>query len=210
MLSTDGSFVGFASHASTLLPGTPCPDTNAKRDIFISDMVAGTIQRRSVDSAGAQATGHSFNPDITSDGRVAVFESAATNLLGPNGDTNGKTDVFQNLSPQGSFVRGDANHDGVVDISDSTWISNWIFQGGPPPPCYDAADANDDGAIDGADIVRINQYLFQGGEPPECPFSCTATTSCCGKDPSGDGLPCGQALAGCTQFAANGSCSNCP
>jgi hypothetical protein len=215
-VSSDGMLVGFASQATNLLSGTPCPDTNGLRDIFIRNVSTASTRRFDVDSNGAQSSGgNSSNPDMTGDGNVAVYESLATNLV--SGDTNGKQDICETFSPQGPFIRGDANGDGQINISDSVFISNWLGDlTKPPPPCYDAADADDSGLINISDIQRINGFLFQGGPPPLCPWSCSATTSCCGKDPTADGLPCGQALSGCTQFSGSappppvGTCANCP
>lgn len=48
--------------------------------------------RSSVSSTGAQGDGGSDFPALSSDGRYAAFESAATNLVA--GDTNGVVDVF--------------------------------------------------------------------------------------------------------------------
>jgi hypothetical protein len=206
MLSSNGSRIVYASDSSRLLNGNPCPDINGRRDVFLRDLAASTTTRFSVASDGTPGNGHSMNPDLTGDGRVVVYESLATNLLGPGGDMNTQEDVFQSPSPQGPFIRGDANHDGIINLSDSIWIYNWLFQGGPAPQCYDAADANDDGSIDGSDPAFLNNFLFTGGSAPRCPFCCSPTTSCCGKDPTGDGLPCGVSLVGCTPFSALGGC----
>ena len=43
------------------------------------------------------------------------------------------------------LFRGDANGDGVVNISDVGFISAYVNRGGDPPECFDAADAADDG-----------------------------------------------------------------
>src|SRR5262249_581869 len=51
------------------------------------------------------------------------------------------------LHGQVKFLRGDANDDGRVSISDAHYISLWLYGGGPPPPCIKAADANDDGKV---------------------------------------------------------------
>ena len=208
ILNNDGTLVGFASNATNLL--SACGDTNGLRDIFIRKISAPTSSRRFSDSAGVQATGgNSSNPDISNDGNVAIYESLATNLLGAGQDTNGAQDIFQNFSPQGMFIRGDVDLNGKIDISDSIRIFNWLSSNGPPPGCYDAADANDNGAIEQSDGIYINNYLFNGGQAPLCPFCRGASppfTSCCGKDPTGDGLPCGVTLPGRTSFAADGSC----
>jgi Tol biopolymer transport system component len=209
MLSTDGTRIAFASDATNLLEGDPCPDTNGQRDVFIRRTTApAATMRFSISSSGAAGNGASMNPDVTGDGRIAVYESAATSLIAD--DTNIVRDVFQTLSPGGPFIRGDASPNGAVDISDAVFVANWLFVGGFAMPCIDAADANDDGEVDVSDAAFISNFIFAGGIPPPCPFSCTASTSCCGNDPTADGLPCGESLAPCLPFLANGSCPNCP
>jgi hypothetical protein len=87
-VSADGRYVVFASKASNLVAG----DNNVKWDIFLRDRQAGTTQRVSVSSAGAQANGNSWQPRISDDGSLIVYTSEATNLV--SGDTNGKWDIF--------------------------------------------------------------------------------------------------------------------
>jgi Tol biopolymer transport system component len=53
---------------------------------------AGTTERVSVSSAEAEANGNSKSGSVSADGRFAVFQSGATNLV--PGDSNGKWDVF--------------------------------------------------------------------------------------------------------------------
>lgn len=82
------------------------------------------------------------------------------------------------------FLRGDANNDSAVDISDPSFIYSYLFQGGPAPSCMDAADANDDGRVDISDAVYLGEFLYQGGPPPPPPFPG------CGTDPTSDNLGC--------------------
>src|SRR5439155_1114568 len=56
------------------------------------DRVAGTTERVSVASGGAQGNGDSGFPIISADGRFVAFDSLASNLVA--GDTNGSEDVF--------------------------------------------------------------------------------------------------------------------
>ena len=44
----------------------------------------------------------------------------------------------------GSFLRGDGNDDGTIDLTDAITILNYLFLGGVVPGCLDAADADDD------------------------------------------------------------------
>ncbi len=87
-LSADGRYVAFSSDATNLV----LDDTNGRRDIFVRDLVSGQTVRVSVDGAGKQSNGDSFNPHLSAGGRYVVFESDATNLIG--GDTNGRRDIF--------------------------------------------------------------------------------------------------------------------
>jgi hypothetical protein len=60
----------------------------------------------------------------------------------------------------GIFVRGDANLDRFLDISDPVTVLFHLFLGGDSLSCDDAADANDDGKIDVSDPVTLLNYLF--------------------------------------------------
>jgi len=80
-LSDDGRFVAFASHSDDLVSG----DTNGRRDVFVRDMVTGTVQLVSVGLDGRSAAGNSWWPRISGDGRRVAFVSDATNLVAEAG-----------------------------------------------------------------------------------------------------------------------------
>ena len=86
-ISDDGRYVVFDSTSDNLVPG----DTGT-RDIFLRDLVANTIRRVSVDTAGGQADGASTDPTVSNGGRITAFHSAATDLV--EGDDNGRDDIF--------------------------------------------------------------------------------------------------------------------
>jgi len=86
--------------------------------------------------------------------------------------------------PFDDLLRGDANNDLTVDVSDPVIIYSWLFNGEPAPVCADAADANDDGEVDITDSIFLFVYLFLGGPPPSQPFPY------CGPDPTEDSLDC--------------------
>ena len=89
------------------------------------------------------------------------------------------------------FVRGDANGDGGIDISDPTHTLRNLFAGGPGAPCSDSADANDDGGLTLTDAIYSLNYLFRGDAAPVAPFPA------CGVDDTADDLGCQTATAGC-------------
>ena len=98
-ISADGRFVAFGSDATNLVAG----DTNESADIFVRDRLAGTTERVSVDSSGAEANGLSLFCSISADGRYVVFGSVASNLVAT--DTNGMPDVFVHDRQTGTTER---------------------------------------------------------------------------------------------------------
>jgi hypothetical protein len=65
-----------------------------------------------------------------------------------------------------SFLRGDANGDGVINSADVVYLINYLFLGGPAPQPLEAGDINSDGILNSADVVYLINYLFIGGPPP--------------------------------------------
>jgi Tol biopolymer transport system component len=88
-VSAGGRFVVFQSDATNLVPG----DTNESQDIFVRDRRAGTTERVSVATGGAEANSLSSKPVISADGRFVAFVSGATNLA-PPADATFQTNVF--------------------------------------------------------------------------------------------------------------------
>ena len=70
------------------------------------------------------------------------------------------------LASCGSFLRGDANMDGKVNLFDAVFILQYLFTDGQRPACLEIADANADGNINLGDAVFILQYLYSGGPAP--------------------------------------------
>jgi hypothetical protein len=69
-----------------------------------------------------------------------------------------------------AFIRGDANANETLDLSDALGILSHLFQGDQALSCPDAADADDSGAVEVTDAIRILTYLFLGGGAPAQPF----------------------------------------
>jgi Tol biopolymer transport system component len=86
-LSGDGRFVLFESSATNLVDG----DTNARRDVFLRDTVAGATSRVSVDGAGPDPTSANYVGGISADGSTAVFTSE---LALETADTNSLSDIY--------------------------------------------------------------------------------------------------------------------
>lgn len=85
------------------------------------------------------------------------------------------------------FLRGNANSDAVVDVSDAVFLLASLFiPGSTLATCDDACDSNDDGGVDVSDSVFLLAFLFvPGSPPPPAPGQIT-----CGLDPTVDNLNC--------------------
>ncbi len=66
---------------------------------------------------------------------------------------------------QERFVRGDADGNGVIDISDAVNVIDFLFGDVFETTCRDALDATDNGSVTVADAVRILDYLFDPSPP---------------------------------------------
>ena len=108
-ITADGRYVVFSSEANNLVLG----DTNNTSDVFLRDLLAGTIQRISTDANGVQGNRRSSSHpnSITTDGRYVVFSSEANNLV--LGDTNNKRDIFLKDVTTGSIQRISVSPDGT-------------------------------------------------------------------------------------------------
>jgi Tol biopolymer transport system component len=81
-VNEDGRYVAFASLASNLIQD----DVNATSDIFVRDLLEGVTIRASVDVEGGDPNAGSGRSSISASGRVAAFESDATDLVPGRGD----------------------------------------------------------------------------------------------------------------------------
>lgn len=112
-LSGDGRYVAFLGAASNLVPD----DSNGVPDWFVRDRVMGVTERITVSSAGAQTSGSVPAAYLSHDGRFAVFDSDAADLLDGSADGNGVTDVFVrgiDLADAASDASGDGDLDDIL------------------------------------------------------------------------------------------------
>jgi hypothetical protein len=106
-VSSGGRYVAFSSDADDLIPG----DTNIQRNVFVRDLFLGTNVLVSADTNGTTASGFSFEPAISADGRYVAFSSYASNLVAS--DTNNSQDVFLRDLQTGTTTLTSASLDGV-------------------------------------------------------------------------------------------------
>jgi hypothetical protein len=91
-ISADGRFVAF--HTTVPLIAA---DTNNRSDVYWYDRQRGAIFLASTRHDAGLSNGNSTNVDLSGDGRQAVYDSSASNLI--PGDTNNANDVFRTTHP---------------------------------------------------------------------------------------------------------------
>ena len=103
------------------------------------------------------------------------------------------SETAQCREPAGpTFVRGDANSDGSINLTDGVVPLLYLFSGGAAPGCLDSADTNDTGSIEITDAIIIFSWLFSGGAAPAepSPLSPGYSAENCAEDPTDDGIGC--------------------
>ena len=101
--------------------------------------------------------------------------------------------------PETTFVRGDANSDGSVNLTDGVVPLLYLFSGGAAPACLDSADTNDTGSIEITDAIIVFSWLFSGGMAPAdpSPLSPGYSSEECTGDPTDDDIGCDRPSPAC-------------
>lgn len=114
-------------------------------------------------------------------GRLAIVANESALPRAYDDDGSGVPDLCEGPV----FLRGDANADGSLNISDAIFVIQVTYRGVTDVACRASGDANDDGRVDNSDIVTILQYLFLAR-----PLTLPPPSSRCGLDPTPDDLSC--------------------
>ena len=112
-------------------------------------------------------------------------EAGVVDVIVSNGDQQQSVLEQSFTFADASFIRGDANNDGRLSISDAVRILKMLFAG-EEHLCADATDVDDNGATNVTDAIVLLDYLYgRGTAPPSAPFPDR------GPDLTEDGLSCG-------------------
>ncbi len=98
-VTSDGRYVVFSSSAANLVAG----DANGACDVFLRDRSTGATTALSTTPSGATASGCSYLPALSADGKVVAFSSWAPDLVA--GDGNPERDIFVRDLATGAIER---------------------------------------------------------------------------------------------------------
>jgi hypothetical protein len=148
------------------LPGDPAFPVGECEQACGAEILGGLFdcaaENGIVDAECMERVGAAFNECL-----AACTDQAEKRVLGALARTAGNR----------SFIRGDADSSGNLQITDAIRVFFYLFLGGATIPCMDAADANDDGEVDIADGSAILGSLFLGWEPLSAPSGSPGTDS---------------------------------
>ena len=122
--------------------------------------------------AGVVALMRQANPDLGVDSIKQILMSTAVDL-GDFGNDNaygwGVIDAYQAVlaASQSSYLAGDANGDGVVELADLVYLLNYLYRSGPAPDPMASGDPNADCVVELADLVYLINYLYKSGPAPQ-------------------------------------------
>lgn len=142
--------------------------------------------------------GNELPPAPEPDDSVIVEEPSQRDYAAEAAQSGKPDRGSMDVSPtQRSFIRGDANDDGDVNITDVLYGLKSLFLGGTAPGCENAADANGDGQFNLNDPLFTADYLVSGGQAPPSPGA-----EVCGWDLSAGALSCEQYSSCATESEA--------
>jgi Tol biopolymer transport system component len=114
-VSADGRYVAFTSDATNMGLVTG----QSGREIYLRDMITGTVELVSVSAIGAYNYGGCDSPVMTPDARYVAFESLSPTLVA--GDTNGAWDVFVRDRLLGTTTRVSVGPGGAQVTGGQSW-----------------------------------------------------------------------------------------
>ncbi len=154
-LTIDGQFVDFNGNEAI---GVCCDETRPVMTFYLSE---GAVP---VEIAFGASEGGAYIELLAAAGIDVPFRDDFPYRL--VGDTeNGGLELAPSPIVD-AWVRGDANGDALIDISDPIASLQYQFLTGSAPECPAALDSNADDALDLSDPVHDLNVLFLGGEKP--------------------------------------------
>lgn len=131
--------------------------------VAVPVLADSNIDWQVVSSGGTDGSSANFQLSGTA-GQTAVGGGSSANF----GLEQGYWQVFD-AGPE--YLCGDADSNGLINISDAVYLIAYIFGGGPAPDPLLAGDADCNQLVNISDAVYLIAYIFGGGPAPcaNCP-----------------------------------------
>ncbi len=84
-----------------------------------------------------------------------------------SGDLGQHSDFITQSS--NSFLCGDVDNNGEINVLDLVYFINFKYKGGPEPDYIESAEVNGDGDINVLDLVYLINFKYKGGPDLLCP-----------------------------------------
>ena len=141
----------------------PAPITNIQQSLTVAfpvSILSGErIDWQVISSGGNRAISPNFIVSGTT-GQTAVGSGTSANFKVLQG-------FWQNFVS--TFICGDANGNGSVNIIDVSYIINYLYKHGPAPNPLELADVNHSDTINVLDVSYLINFLYRHGSSLNCP-----------------------------------------
>ena len=124
-ISADGTKVIFTSYSPDVVSQTVNPGLS---DIFVADLNTNTVRQVSVASDGRKGIGNSADPHISKNGRYAVFETGASNLVPGTTPGSGNAIIHDLVTRKTELLSYDQDGN-VLNLPHADW--GWANGGAP-------------------------------------------------------------------------------
>jgi outer membrane protein assembly factor BamB len=119
--------------------------------------------------AGGGSVQEVFSPwNVGSDNNLTYTITVVTILSEDDNEANDTLSRETVSVSELTFLDGDANGDGTVDVGDVVYLISYQYKSGPAPNPVEVGDANCDGIVNIGDVVYLVSYLYKNGPPPSC------------------------------------------
>jgi hypothetical protein len=105
----------------------------------------------------------------------------------------------------GSFLCGDTNGDGIIDLEDVLYLISYLYKSGPAPVPLEAGDADNNGTVELGDVLYLISYLYKGGPTPGSPVGILLNYSGCKEFQKGTAIDSTPPDQDCIEYQYDGS-----
>lgn len=128
------------------------------KDIALGEQIKWQL----ISSGGGEGTSTSYKLNA-SVGQTATELAISTSYRVYQG-------YWQNFETGSCCVTaGDADHNGIINLKDITFLIKFLYQSGPDPTCMDEGNADGVNPVNLKDITYLIKFLYQSGPAPKCP-----------------------------------------